>query len=114
VLVYAGVSSTRPDERDSTPAATLNGCLRNGSAPSVFLLRGAQTADGQGGARDYLLVSVPGNVNLQGALNHQVSIDGDAFAASEGPEPPAAANTVEKALRRLAVRAMRDSGNGCA
>lgn len=111
-IVYAGVMGTRPDAPEVT-AATLNGCLRQGSAPSVYLLRGAQQVGAEGGARDYLLVSIPGNVNLDAALNHQVAVDGDVFPAAEGPAPPAAANTVEKALRRLAVMGLRDSGNGC-
>lgn len=110
VLVYAGLAGTRPEE---AAAASVSGCLRTGSAPSVFLLRGGRVAGEEGGARDFLLVSVPSGVNLGGALNHQVSIDGDVFAAAEGPEPPAAANTVEKALRRLAVRSMSDSGTNC-
>jgi hypothetical protein len=79
----------------------------------VFILRGARQAGAEGGARDFLLVAIASGIDLNGALNHQVSIDGDAGAAGEGPEPPAAANSAEKALRRLTVQALRDSGQRC-
>jgi hypothetical protein len=94
-------------------AATLTGCLRQGSGQAVFLLRGATGGD-DAGARDYLLVSVPSGVELAAALNHRVSIVGDVHAASDGPEPPPGANTVEKALRRLSVQSMSDIAASCA
>ena len=109
-LVYAGFMGTRTPE----PArASFDGCLRNGSAPTVFILRGGRQAGAEGGGRDFLLVAIASGVNLNGALNHQVSIDGDASAAGEGPEPPGDANSAEKALRRLSVQALRDSGQRC-
>ena len=98
---------------DPAPA-TLTGCLRQGSGEQVFLLRGATETGGQGGARDYLLVAVPSEVDLAASLNHQVAIVGDVFAASEGPAPPPGANTVEKALRRLAVQSMTEIEASCA
>jgi hypothetical protein len=110
-LVAVGcVESSRAD-----PAvATLTGCLRQGSGEAVFLLRGATEAGSQGAARDYLLVSVPADVELSASLNHRVSIVGELFSASEGPEPPPGANTVERALRRLAVQSMTDIAASCA
>ena len=104
--------SSRAEDRAG--AATLTGCLRQGSAKSVFLLRGATEAGGQGGARDYLLVSVPADLELSAALNHQVAIVGEVHQASDGPEPPPGANTVEKALRRLAVQTMTEIEASCA
>jgi hypothetical protein len=111
-LTAAGVLSTRSPE-PSPVAAAFDGCLRNGSAPSVFILRGARQTGAEGGARDYLLVGIASGVDPGGALNHTVTIEGDAAAAGEGPEPPGAANSAEKALRRLTVRALRDSGQRC-
>jgi hypothetical protein len=112
-VVLVGLSSTRPAEPSVIAVVTATGCLRSGSASTVFLLRGARVEGTEGGARDYLLVSVPSTVELGAALNHQVSIEGDVVAASEGPAPPPAANTVEKALRRLVVRSLTDSGANC-
>jgi hypothetical protein len=94
-------------------AATLNGCLRQGSGESVFLLRGATGGD-ESGARDYLLVSVPSSVELSASLNHRVSIVGEVHAAADGPQPPPGANTVEKALRRLSVQSMSEIAASCA
>jgi len=111
-LALAGISSLRSPE-PAPAAAAFEGCLRNGSGPSVFILRGAREAGTEAGARDYLLVAIAGGVNLNGALNHQVSVDGDASGPGEGPEPPGAANTAEKALRRLTVRSLNDSGQRC-
>ena len=95
-----------------TSAATLTGCLRQGSGEAVFLLRGA-TGDGPG-ARDYLLVAVPSGLELSAALNHRVAIVGDVHAADDGPEPPPGANTVERALRRLSVQSMSEIEASCA
>ena len=111
VLVYAGVSRSRSPEPVVT--AVFDGCLRTGSASSVFILRSAREAGAEAGARDYLLVAIASGTDLNAAMNHQVSIDGDASGAGEGPEPPAAANSAEKALRRLSVRGVKDSGQRC-
>jgi hypothetical protein len=111
-VAFAGFLGTRSPESESA-RATFDGCLRTGSAPSVFILRGGRQAGTEEGARDFLLVAVSSGADLNGALNHQVSIDGNAGAPGEGPEPPAAANSAEKALRRLSVQALRDSGQRC-
>ncbi len=92
-------------------AATVTGCLRQGSAETVRLLRSATTGDGP--PRDYLLVSVAAGVDLGPLMNHQVAVDGDVFGPGQGPEPPAEANTVEKALRRVTARGARLVADAC-
>jgi hypothetical protein len=109
----AGFIGAAGTETEGAAAATLTGCLRQGSGESVFLLRGATGAD-DSGPRDYLLVSVPSGLELSAALNHRVAIVGDVHAAADGPEPPPGANTVEKALRRLAVQSMNEIEASCA
>jgi hypothetical protein len=111
-LVSAGIWTTRTED-SAVSAAALDGCLRTGSAATVYVLRGARVVGDEGGARDYLLVSVAGGIDMAAAVNHQVTVDGDVFPASEGPQPPEAANTVERALRRVAVKALKDSGAAC-
>ena len=93
-------------------AATLTGCLRQGSGEAVFLLRGASSPD-EPAQRDYLLVSIPAGVEVVAMLNHRVSVVGDVYAAADGPEPPPGANTVERALRRLAVQSLSDVAASC-
>jgi hypothetical protein len=100
-------------DRADSAVATVTGCLRQGSGEAVFLLRGATSPD-EPGQRDYLLVSVPSGVDLAAALNHRISIVGEIHAAVDGPEPPPGANTVERALRRLAVQSMSEIAASCA
>jgi hypothetical protein len=114
VALLAAAFSSRVVFEADTAAATMTGCLRQGSASSVRLLRGATGGDDAGPARDYLLVQIAQGVDLDALLNHQVSIEGDLFAAGQGPEPPAGANTVEKALRRLSVRGAQQTADACA
>lgn len=104
-----------------TPATTLTGCLRAGSAQGVYLLRGASqdaaaaVPDGAGSMpEDYLLVSVPSQIDLAPHLNHRVSITGVVSSAKQGPAPPAGANAAERALKRIAVQSVREVAQNCA
>lgn len=106
-----------PDARQEP--TTLTGCLRIGSAPTVFILRGATGPDGrerpaQGQMpRDYLLVAIPESVDPGPHVNHLVAITGQVSDARTGPPPPEAANTAERALRRLAVSGIRHVADSC-
>jgi hypothetical protein len=96
--------------------AAYTGCLRSGSASTVFLLRGATAAEGGAegqGRRDYLLVSIAGGIDLNATLNHRVTITGTAASAAEGPAPPEGANTAERALQRLTVEQLADVAPDC-
>ena len=93
-------------------SATLTGCLRSGSDPSVFILRGASGGEMRS-PRDYLLVDVAQGVNLGASLNRQVAITGRVWPPGEGPAAPSAANTAERALRRQSVASMRDVASEC-
>jgi hypothetical protein len=115
VLVQSGGQT--PAER------TLTGCVRVGSAPAVFVLRGANSpaspesadhADGQQLPEDYLLVSIPPAVSLEALVNHRVAITGMVSDAAAGPPPPAGANAAEKAIQRIAVKGVKEIAQNCA
>jgi hypothetical protein len=114
VLVQSG--GQPPAER------TLTGCVRTGSAPAVFVLRGASAgatesapqADGQQLPEDYLLVSIPPPVSLETHVNHRVAITGVVSDPGVGPPPPAGANAAEKAIRRIAVKSVKELAQNCA
>lgn len=115
VLVQSG-GQQPPAER------TLTGCVRIGSAPSVFVLRGASAtspesaapADGQQLPEDYLLVSIPAAVSLEAHVNHRVAVTGVVSEPGVGPPPPAAANAAEKAIRRITVKSVKEIAQNCA
>jgi hypothetical protein len=122
VALAAGIAamvtvSTPGDQR--TDPVTLTGCLRAGGHPSVFLLRGAAMPDAEAPsndrstAEDYLLVSVPGGVDLGALVNHRTAITGIVSTAKDGPPPPNEANAAERALKRLAVQSARDVAASC-
>ena len=114
VLVQSGGQT--PAER------TLTGCVRIGSAPAVFVLRGASGAaaespDQAGGQQlpeDYLLVSIPPAISLETHVNHRVAVTGVVSDPGVGPAPPAAANAAEKAIRRIAVKSVKELAQNCA
>jgi hypothetical protein len=113
VLVQSG--GQPPAER------TLTGCVRTGSAPAVFVLRGASASSAESAApaaeqqpEDYLLVSIPPAVSLDGHVNHRVAVTGVVSEPGVGPPPPAGANAAEKAIRRLAVKSVKELAQNCA
>jgi len=115
VLVQSG--GQPPAER------TLTGCVRIGSAPAVFVLRGASAPSAESAApgtdsqqvpEDYLLVAIPPAVSLEALLNHRVSVTGVVSDAGVGPPPPAGANAAEKAIRRIAVKGVKEIAQNCA
>lgn len=116
VLVQSG-GQQPPAER------TLTGCVRIGSAPAVFVLRGASAtytesapADGQGQQlpEDYLLVAIPPAVSLDALVNHRVAVTGIVSDPGAGPAPPTGANAAEKAIRRIAVKSVKEIAQNCA
>lgn len=113
VLVQSG--GKPPAER------TLTGCVRIGSAPTVFVLRGATGAPidsglaaGQQVPEDYLLVSIPAAVSLETHVNHRVAVTGVVTDAGAGPAPPTAANAAEKAMKRITVKSLKELAQNCA
>jgi len=94
-------------------AVTLTGCLRSGSDPAIFILRGATGGSDAPSPRDYLLVDVADGVNPGAALNRRVAVTGRIWPAGEGPAAPQAANTAERALRRQSVASMREVASEC-
>ena len=115
VLVQSGPQQP-PAER------TLTGCVRAGSGAGVFVLRGASGPAGDATApsadqqtpEDYLLVAIPAAVSLEALVNHRVAVTGVASDPGTGPPAPAAANAAEKAIRRLAVKSVKDVAQNCA
>ena len=115
--IAAFVAVSTPGDQSTDPV-TLTGCLRTGGNPVVYLLRGAAAPDTEtpstsSAAEDYLLVSIPGGVDLAGMVNHRVAITGVVSSAKDGPAPPSEANAAERALRRIAVQSARDVAPNC-
>ena len=99
---------------------TLTGCLRTGSAATVFVLRGAAADDaaatpsGAAMPEDYLLVAVPAGVALNELVNHRIAVTGVISDAGAPPPPPAGANAAEKALKKLSVKSVKEVAANCA
>lgn len=100
---------------------TLTGCLRSGSASTVFILRGAAqpgsapaSPAGDRLPEDYLLVAVPEQLNLGDHLNHRIAVTGLVSEPNAPPPPPAAANAAEKALKKLSVKDVKEIAANCA
>ena len=102
----------RAATRQEPATATLTGCLRQGSAAVVFILRGAQEAGQPAPPRDHLIVSPAQNVALAQHLNQRVAITGSSWRTG-GPAAPAAANTVERALARIEARSLKVVADNC-
>jgi len=117
-LAWTMTVGSAPDTQDPAPV-TLTGCLRSGSAATVFILRGAAASgptdapSQEATSRDYLLVEVAEGIDLNAHLNQRVAITGPSRRASDGPAPPEAANTAERALWRLSVQGLRHVANDC-
>jgi hypothetical protein len=116
VVLWSAASMLGDDGRQEP--VTLTGCLRTGSAATVYILRGATApaveapdADGQEMPRDYLLVAIPGNVDVAGNVNKRVAITGP-VSRDAGPVPEGA-NAAERALRRLSVQGLRVVADSC-
>jgi hypothetical protein len=131
ILVAAvGVAVVVAQRSSQTPAGvTATGCVRQGGAPDVFILRGAAEAvalpesdavqdplirldltdRSAVASTDYLLVSVPPRVDLSAHVNHKMEISGQKSDAA----PPAGANAAERALPRLAVSDGREVAPNC-
>ena len=100
---------------------TLTGCLRNGSAPTVFVLRGATlptaaaaTPDGSAPQpQDFVLVAVPEGTDLNGMINHRIAVTGIVIEPKDPPAAPGEANAVEKALKKIRVQSVKDVAGNC-
>ena len=109
---------TLPVTQDPPQERTLTGCLRTGSAASVFILRGAAADDaaatpsGNSRPEDFLLV--PGDVALGEHVNHRVAVTVIVSDAGAPPPPPPAANAAEKALKKLSVKGVKEVAANCA
>lgn len=122
-VVVGSVAVVLVQSGGQTPAErTLTGCVRTGSAPTVFVLRNASgaalesvaPAEGQQLPEDYLLVAIPAAVSLETHVNHRVAITGVVSDAGTGPAAPAAANAAEKAMKKLAVKSVKELAQNCA
>jgi hypothetical protein len=98
---------------------TLTGCLRTGSAPVVFVLRGAALpeASAPDGSRmlpeDFVLVAVPDGTDLNAVLNHRIAVTGVVIEAKDPPAAPGEANAAERALKKIRVQSVKDVAGNC-
>ena len=110
---FASVDAARQDK-----TVTLSGCVRTGSASTVYILRGAadqlEGLDARALPEDYLIASVPNSVSLADHVNHRVEVQAAVTEPSQPPGPPEAANAAERALKRLSVRQLKELAPNCA
>lgn len=118
LLSFVLAMSTLTATQDPPQERTLTGCLRTGSASSVFILRGAAADDasaspaGNSRPEDYVLVA--GDLPLGEHVNHRVAVTGVVSDAGAPPPPPPAANAAEKALKRISVKSIKEVAANCA
>jgi hypothetical protein len=101
---------------------TLTGCVRTGSAATVFILRGAtdpasmpeEAAPAATLPADYLIAAVPDSVNIADHVNHRVEVSAVVTDPSEPPGPPPGANTAERAMKRISIRSLKMVASNCA
>lgn len=110
---------------DQGQGVTLTGCLRTGSSATIYVLRGASepsepAAPGREPQApttppdDYVLVSVPAQIDLSAHLNHRIGVTGVISDAKDPPPPPAGANAAERGLKKLSVQTVREVASNCA
>ena len=121
-VVAAGliaVADTPPTQEKTT---TLTGCLRTGSASTVYILRGAAdpVAEQSGSPghesampEDYIVASAPSGTNLGDLVNHRLEMTAVVTEPDSPPSAPANANAAERSLRRLSVRSLKDVAPNC-
>jgi hypothetical protein len=122
LVAALGLSATLVARADSLPGqakpVTLTGCLRTGSATTVYILRGAADApvesDRRASPEDYLVATVPDNVRLADHVNHRIEVSAIVSSPSDPPPPPPGANAAERALKRLSVRSLKEVAPNCA
>jgi hypothetical protein len=111
------VADTPPAQEKTT---TLTGCLRTGSASTVYILRGAADPGPEAPSlsaaipEDYVVVSAPNNTNLADLVNHRLEMTAVVSEPDAPPPAPPNANAAERSLRRLSVRALKDVAPNCA
>ena len=98
---------------------TLTGCLGTGSAPVVYVLRGAALpeAPAPDGSRllpeDFVLVAVPDGTDLNAVVNHRIAVTGVVIEAKDPPAAPGEANAAERALKKIRVQSVKDVAGNC-
>ena len=119
-VVAAGliaVADTPPTQEKTT---TLTGCLRTGSASTVYILRGAADPvaeqpghEASAMPEDYIVASAPSGTNLGDLVNHRLEMTSVVTEPDAPPSAPANANAAERSLRRLTVRSLKDVAPNC-
>ena len=115
---FIAVADTTPAQEKTT---TLTGCLRTGSATTVFILRGAADPvveqpghESSAMPEDYIVASAPSGTNLADLVNHRLEMTAVVTEPDSPPSAPPNANAAERSLRRLTVRALKDVAPNCA
>jgi hypothetical protein len=99
---------------------TLTGCVRTGSASTVFILRGAadpvsmlEDAEVAALPEDYLIAGVPDSVSMADHVNHRVEVSAVVSDPSGPPPAPPGSNTAERAMKRISVRSLKMVASNC-
>jgi hypothetical protein len=118
-LAVAAVSAQEPQnppaDQKAPPSVTLQGCVIQGSSPTVFILDNARIKpeDKTEKGKTYVIVAGTEDLQLQKHVNHEVTITGSA-EAKVAPVPPAGQTVAEKDLPKLTAKSVVMVSDRCA
>lgn len=120
LALAVAVVSARQDPQDpskdqqKTPDVTLQGCVSQGSGPTVFILNNARVRpdDKNEKSKSYVIVAGAEDLALVKHVNHEVTITGSA-EAKVAPVPPPGQTVAEKDLPRLTAKTVTMVSDRC-
>jgi hypothetical protein len=105
----------QPAQADAkAPEVVVQGCVIQGSAPTVFILDNARVdpEDKNEKANTYVLISSSEDLSLRAHLNHEVKVTGLAEVKSV-PVPPPGQKVAEKDLPKFTAKAITMVADRC-
>ena len=119
-LAVAAVSAQDPQQNPASdqktpPPVTLQGCVIQGSGPTVFILDNARVKpeDKTEKGKQYVIVAGTEDLQLNKHVNHEVTITGSA-EAKVAPAPPPGQAVAEKDLPKLTAKSVVMVSDRCA
>jgi len=101
-------------DQQKVPEITLQGCVIQGSGPTVFILNNARVKpdDKNEKAQTFVIVAGTEDLMLKNHLNHEVTVTGNA-EAKVAPVPPAGQTVAEKDLPKLTAKSLTMVSDRC-
>jgi len=101
-------------DQQKVPDITLQGCVIQGSGPTVFILNNARVKpdDKNEKAQTFVIVAGTEDLMLKNHLNHEVTVTGNA-EAKVAPVPPPGQTVAEKDLPKLTAKSLTMVSDRC-